>query len=95
MDSCYDGAKKGDVVPEKLESQTGQIARTVDEIIEEMTLFDDDLMSMVFDENIEATELLLKTILNQNDIKVLSVTGQKELKNPLVDGRTIRLEDVL
>jgi hypothetical protein len=67
-------------VPERLEPQIGKMARTVDEIIDDMTLFDDDLMSMVFDENIEATELLLKIILNQKDIRVISVTGQKELK---------------
>lgn len=37
-----------------------QDLRTVEQIIDDMNLFDDDLMSMVFDANIEATELLLK-----------------------------------
>ena len=33
-----------------------QDLRTVEQIIDDMNLFDDDLMSMVFDANIEATE---------------------------------------
>ncbi len=65
---------------------------TVEEIVDNLTLFDDDLMSIVFDGNIPATELLLKIILERNDIKVLSVVGQKELKNPVVGGRNIRLD---
>jgi hypothetical protein len=85
-------SKEGDVVPEELKSQAGNIARTADQIIDDMTLFDDDLMSMVFDGNIEAAELLLRIILDQEDLRVISVTGQKELKNPLVNGRTIRLD---
>ena len=32
-----------------------QDARTVEQIVDDMNLFDDDLMSMVFDGNIEAT----------------------------------------
>ena len=39
-----------------------QDTRTVEQIVDGMSLFDDDLMSMVFDGNIEATELLLKII---------------------------------
>lgn len=31
-------------------------------------------------------------ILERNDIKVLTVVGQKELKNPVVGGRNIRLD---
>ena len=65
---------------------------SVEKIVDEMTLFDDDLMSIVFDGNIPATELLLRAILERNDIKVLSVVGQKELKNPVVGGRDIRLD---
>lgn len=64
----------------------------VGKIIDEMTLFDDDLMSMVFDANIPATELILNIILKRNDIKVISVVGQKELENPMVDGRNLRLD---
>ena len=65
--------------------------RRVNKIIDDMTLFDDDLMSHVFDNNIEATELLLRIILEE-DIKVISVIGQDELKNPIVDGRNVTLD---
>ena len=66
--------------------------RNVEKIVDNMTLFDDDLMSMVFDANIPATELILKIILKADDIKVVNVAGQKELKNPVVGGRNIRLD---
>ena len=62
--------------------------RTVEQIVDGMSLFDDDLMSMVFDGNIEATELLLKIILKKDDIQVVSVVGQRELQSPVVGGRT-------
>ncbi len=69
-----------------------QDIRTVEQIIDDMSLFDDDLMSMVFDRNKEATELLLRIILKQDDIQVVSVVGQREFKNPVVGGRDIRLD---
>ncbi len=47
---------------------------------------------MVFDGNIEATELLLKIILKKNDIMVISVVGQREFQSPIVGGRNIRLD---
>lgn len=71
---------------------TSQNAESINQIVDNLTLFDDDLMSMVFDKNIPATELLLKIILQRDDIKVISVIGQKELENPIVDGRNIRLD---
>ena len=36
----------------------------VNELVDKLTLFDDDLMSRVFDNNIEATELMLRIIIN-------------------------------
>lgn len=60
--------------------------------IDQLTLFDDDLMSKVFDENIEATSLLLRIILQRKNITVTKVKGQVELKNPVVGGRTIKLD---
>ena len=65
--------------------------KRVNKLVDDMTLFDDDLMSHVFDKNIEATELILRIILEE-DIKVIRVDGQDELKNPLVDGRNITLD---
>ena len=74
------------------ESKKKQTYTNVEEIVDNMTLFDDDLMSIVFDANIPATELVLKIILDRNDIKVVSVVGQRELKNPIVGGRNLRLD---
>ena len=50
----------------------------VNELVDKLTLFDDDLMSRVFDNNIEATELMLRIILGRN-INVISVIGQDKL----------------
>lgn len=64
-------------------------------ILEQLLLFDDDFMTMVFDENIEAIDLLLNIILERNDMEVIRVEKQevqKEMKNPLVGGRGVRLD---
>ena len=63
----------------------------VNKLVDGLTLFDDDLMSRVFDKNIEATELILRIIL-ERDIKVIRVDGQDELKNHKVGGRNITLD---
>ena len=52
----------------------------VNELVDKLTLFDDDLMSRVFDNNIEATELMLRIIMGRN-INVISVIGQDEIKS--------------
>ncbi len=65
--------------------------KQINKLVDDMTLFDDDLMGHVFDENIEATELMLRIILGEN-IKVIKVEGQSELKNPIVGGRDITLD---
>lgn len=77
---------------EKLNSSNlRQNPRNVNELVNELTLFDDDLMSRVFDKNIKATELLLCIILGKK-VKVISVTGQNEMKNHQVGGRNITLD---
>lgn len=53
------------------------------EAVDKLCLFDDDFMSMVLDENIEATEFILNTIFGRSDMKVLEVKGQQEYKNVL------------
>jgi len=63
----------------------------VNSLIDNMTLFDDDLMSRVFDKNISAAELILRIILGRK-IKVVNVKGQVEKKNPDSRGRTIKLD---
>ena len=60
--------------------------------IEQLNLFDDNLMTLVFDRNIEATELLLNIILRRNDLKVLEVVAQREYKNPMLGGRSITID---
>lgn len=62
------------------------------EAIEKLCLLDDNLMTLVFDRNIEATELLLNVILQRNDLKVLEVVGQREYKNLMSDGRSITID---
>ena len=51
--------------------------KIVEQIVDDMDLFDDDLMAMVFDGNNLATGLLLKIILKRDDITVISVVGQR------------------
>ena len=63
----------------------------IDAVVAGLTLFDDDLMSRVFDSNIKATELVLSIILGR-DIKVISVIGQDNMKNAEVGGRNITLD---
>lgn len=60
-------------------SNYGQNDVIINGLIEKMTLFDDNLMSLVFGQNIETTELLLRVIM-ERDIKVIDVWGQDELK---------------
>ena len=58
--------------------------------IKEMRLLDDDFMSAAFDNNIEGTQIVLRTILDKNDLTVKCVTSQRELKN--IYGRSVRLD---
>lgn len=60
--------------------------------IAKLRLLDDDLMTLVFDRNVEATQLLLNIILRREDIKVLEVVAQREYKNPMAGGRSIRID---
>ena len=76
---------------EVLGSNYGQNDVIINGLIDKMTLFDDNLMSLVFGQNIETTELLLRVIM-ERDIKVIDVRGQDELKNPVIGGRCITLD---
>lgn len=53
-------------------------------------LLDDDFMTKCFEENIEATELVLRIVLNKPDIKVVKVQTQYSMKN--IRGRSLRLD---
>lgn len=76
---------------QKNNSSPYQDKEHIDAIVAGLTLFDDDLMSRVFDSNIKATELVLRIILGR-DIRVISVTGQDNMKNAEVGGRNITLD---
>lgn len=65
--------------------------KSVDEIVDGLTLFDDNLMRRVFERNIEATEQVLQIILGRK-MKVKSIKGQYEICNALVKGRSITLD---
>lgn len=68
-----------------------QDKKDVNVVVDKLTLFDDELMSRVFDKNIEAAELVLRIIFGR-DIRIISVDGQDELKNHEVGGRNITLD---
>ena len=72
-------------------SKVTQNQDRINKLIDGLTLFDDDLMSRVFDKNIEATELLLRITLERK-IQGISVIGQEEMKSAAVGGRNITLD---
>ncbi len=61
-------------------------------ILENYRLMDDDFMTLFFNQNFEATELVLDVILNRSDIKVKVIEVQKRETNPAVDGRNVVLD---
>lgn len=60
------------------------------ERIQKLNLLEDDFMTKCFEENVEATELVLRIILSKPDIKVNSMATQYNMKN--LKGRSIRLD---
>lgn len=87
---CFCNNERGNLMSAKAQNNTERAY--IEKIVDNMTLFDDMLMSMAFDDNIPATELMLKIILGRDDIEVISVTSQKELQSPVVSGHTIQLD---
>ena len=45
--------------------------------IEKFRLFDDDFMSKVFEDDTEATEFLLRAILQRDDLEVIDLFGNR------------------
>ena len=58
--------------------------------LQALRLIDDDFMTVCFDGYIEGAELLLKIILDRDDLKVSEVRTQKTMKN--LQGRDLRLD---
>ena len=51
------------------------------ERIQKLNLLEDNFMTKCFEENVEATELVLRIILSKPDIKVNSIATQYSMKN--------------
>lgn len=64
----------------------------INRIIDGLRLLDDNLMTLVFDGNLEATQLVLNIILERDDLHVKKVEIQKLEKNPLVEGYDVKLD---
>lgn len=60
------------------------------ERIKKLRLMDDELMTRVFSDDIEATQFLLRILLHDDTLKVLKSHCQSELKN--IFGRSIKLD---
>lgn len=76
----------------KLDDNNMNIIKTPEQMIDEFCLFDDTFMSLVFENNLEATQLLLNIILERDDMIVTEAVGQREMKNPDPNGRNVRLD---
>ena len=61
-------------------------------ILDNLRLMDDNFMTLFFDQNFKATELILKIILNKEDIVVTKIEVQKVEKNPSTNGRDVILD---
>lgn len=60
------------------------------EKIQKLRLMDGFFMKLVFEGNIQATELVVNIVLNRNDLKVKKVVGQREIKG--LEGHGVRLD---
>lgn len=58
--------------------------------IKDFRLFDDELMTKVFEEDKECTELILRIIMDKSDLKVKKAHVQHVVKN--LQGRSVRLD---
>ena len=61
-------------------------------ILDNLRLMDDNFMTMFFDQNFNATTLMLSIILDRKDIVVKRIEVQKVEKNPTTDGRNVILD---
>lgn len=67
-------------------------SKAAEAILDGYRLLDDNFMTLFFDQNFEATALMLNVILGRHDIQVLRMEVQKIEKNPSADGRTVILD---
>ena len=64
---------------------------TINRLIDELTLFDDDFMRRVFDKNRAAVGLVLNIILNKK-LRILNVRAQYNMNSRIVDGHNVTLD---
>ena len=87
---CYNSRKENDTVDENRNSNiSSEHSEELLNIIENFRLMDDTFMSKVFEDK-ACAELLLRVILNRDDLTVVRVVSQFELKN--LQGRSARLD---
>ncbi len=67
-------------------------SKEVEAILDGFRLMDDTFMTMFFDQNFDATALMLNVILNRTDIQIKRMEVQKVEKNPEADGRNVILD---
>lgn len=60
------------------------------ERLRKFRLMDDDFMSKCFEDNIECTELVIRIVLNREDLKIEQVHTQHQIKN--LQGRSVILD---
>ncbi len=60
------------------------------ERIKKLRIFDDDFLRLIFDNNSEATALLLNIVFDRNDMTVTKVIGQREIKG--IEGHSAKLD---
>ena len=60
------------------------------ERLRKFRFIDDDFMSKCFEDNIECTELVVRIVLNRDDLKIQQVHAQHQIKN--LQGRSIILD---
>lgn len=77
------------ITAEELEQEREQDRQDILKRIRNLRLIDDTLMTVVF-KNKKCTELLLKIILNKDDLKVIKCKTQSLLEN--LEGRSSRLD---
>jgi predicted transposase/invertase (TIGR01784 family) len=77
---------------QKNEVLSVQEKEVIEEIIEDMNLFDNTLLRMVFNQNKEAVGLVLSILLERNDLEIIDVQIEKFFNSPKVDGKCVRLD---
>jgi len=75
-----------------LDKQKYVPSKEAEEILDGSRLMDDDFMTMFFDRNFAATELMVNIILKKKTVKIKDIQVQKLEKSPLPDGRKVWLD---